>query len=147
MAVIVSVSVVMRVSMGMSVRMSVVECKDTANSDSRFDSEEGGRLPNNLPTHGDRAGVAFSSGGLSDIGIYVKAIVADPESKQIFYFLLLNLSFMFVQMLYGVWTNSLGLISDCKLMLPNEYFLYLYGGELVLTLSLLQTPSSDSHVL
>ncbi|KAF8934947.1 putative zinc transporter msc2 [Dissophora ornata] len=90
---------------------------EAANSESRFDSEEGGRLHNDLPTHGDRpayssAGGQFSSGGLSDIGIYVKAILADPDSKQIFYFLLLNLSFMFVQMLYGVWTNSLGLISD-----------------------------------
>ncbi|KAI7819513.1 cation efflux family-domain-containing protein [Gamsiella multidivaricata] len=83
-------------------------------SDSRFDSEEGGRLHNDLPTHGDRSGHSgqYSSGGVGDIGIYVKAILADQDSKQIFYFLLLNLSFMFVQMLYGVWTNSLGLISD-----------------------------------
>lgn len=89
--------------------------KDT---DSRVD-EEGGRLYNDLPTHGDRAGHpsmggSFTSGGVSDLGQYVKAILADQDSKQIFYFLLLNLSFMFVQMLYGVWTNSLGLISDCK---------------------------------
>ncbi|ORZ16051.1 cation efflux protein [Lobosporangium transversale] len=49
---------------------------------------------------------------MGDIGMYIKAILADQDSKQIFYFLLLNLSFMFVQMLYGVWTNSLGLISD-----------------------------------
>ncbi|KAF9584705.1 putative zinc transporter msc2 [Lunasporangiospora selenospora] len=89
-------------------------------SDSRIDSELGG---SDLPTRGDHAhhrhhhhgATSFSSGGgggIGDLGLYVKAILADQESKQIFYFLLLNLSFMFVQMLYGVWTNSLGLISD-----------------------------------
>ncbi|KAK3811245.1 MAG: cation efflux protein [Benniella sp.] len=57
-------------------------------------------------------GGSFSSGGIGDLGLYIKAILADQDSKQIFYFLLLNLSFMFVQMMYGVWTNSLGLISD-----------------------------------
>lgn len=43
---------------------------------------------------------------------YVKTILSNSESRKIFYFLLLNLSYMGVQMLYGVWTNSLGLISD-----------------------------------
>lgn len=43
---------------------------------------------------------------------YLKAILANPESRKIFYFLCLNLCYMLVQMLYGVWTNSLGLISD-----------------------------------
>ena len=43
---------------------------------------------------------------------YLKTILANPESRKIFYFLVLNLSYMLVQMLYGVWTNSLGLISD-----------------------------------
>ena len=43
---------------------------------------------------------------------YLKTILANPESRKIFYFLMLNLCYMLVQMLYGVWTNSLGLISD-----------------------------------
>lgn len=93
---------------------------EAASSESRFDSEEGGRLHPNLPTHGDSisySGAGYTSGGIADLGLYIKAILADNESKQIFYFLCLNLSFMFVQMLYGVWTNSLGLISDCKLLL------------------------------
>ena len=38
--------------------------------------------------------------------------MSNPESRRIFYFLVLNLFYMMVQMLYGVWTNSLGLISD-----------------------------------
>lgn len=43
---------------------------------------------------------------------YLKTILSNPESRKIFYFLMLNLSYMMVQMLYGIWTNSLGLISD-----------------------------------
>ena len=43
---------------------------------------------------------------------YLKTILANPESRKIFYFLILNMWFMVIQMLYGVWTNSLGLISD-----------------------------------
>lgn len=43
---------------------------------------------------------------------YLNSILSDNESRKIFYFLALNLCYMLVQMLYGVWTNSLGLISD-----------------------------------
>lgn len=43
---------------------------------------------------------------------YMKAIMENAESRKIFYFLMLNLSYMLVQMVYGIWTNSLGLISD-----------------------------------
>ena len=43
---------------------------------------------------------------------YLKTILSNPESRKIFYFLMLNLCYMLIQMLYGVWTNSLGLISD-----------------------------------
>jgi solute carrier family 30 (zinc transporter), member 5/7 len=39
-------------------------------------------------------------------------ILADKDSRRIFYFMLLNLSFMLVQSTYGVLTGSLGLISD-----------------------------------
>ena len=39
-------------------------------------------------------------------------ILADKESRRIFYFMLLNLSFMLIQSTYGVLTGSLGLISD-----------------------------------
>ncbi|KAG8768216.1 putative zinc transporter msc2 [Ceratobasidium sp. 428] len=77
---------------------------------------------------------------------YLKTILANPESRKIFYFLMLNLCYMLVQMLYGVWTNSLGLISDAIHMAfdcmaigmglfasvmatwsPNERFTYGYG--------------------
>ena len=39
-------------------------------------------------------------------------ILADSESRRIFYFMLLNLAFMGVQSTYGFLTGSLGLISD-----------------------------------
>ncbi|KAI9511526.1 hypothetical protein F5148DRAFT_993579, partial [Russula earlei] len=77
---------------------------------------------------------------------HLKTIMANPESRRIFYFLVLNLSYMMVQMLYGIWTNSLGLISDAIHMgfdcmaigvgllasimatwPPNERFTYGYG--------------------
>ncbi len=46
---------------------------------------------------------------------FFDTIMSNPESRKISYFLALNLSFMGVQILYGIWTNSLGLISDGKL--------------------------------
>lgn len=64
---------------------------------------------------------------------YLKTILANPESRKIFYFLILNMWFMVVQMLYGVWTNSLGLISDgarCSsppLRLLTDAVSYTYG--------------------
>ena len=42
----------------------------------------------------------------------VSGILANPDSRRIFQFLCLNLAFMGVQLVWGVWTNSLGLISD-----------------------------------
>lgn len=43
---------------------------------------------------------------------WMRLIFSEKTSRNIFFFLLLNLSFAFVELLYGVWTNSLGLISD-----------------------------------
>lgn len=42
----------------------------------------------------------------------LKQIYEESDSRKIFYFLCINLSFTFVELTYGVWTNSLGLISD-----------------------------------
>ncbi|ESO91197.1 hypothetical protein LOTGIDRAFT_209561 [Lottia gigantea] len=43
---------------------------------------------------------------------WLRLIFSDQTSRRLFGFLILNLSFAFVELLYGVWTNSLGLISD-----------------------------------
>lgn len=50
----------------------------------------------------------------------LKDILRSPESSKIFYFLLLNLAYMFIQLLWGVWTNSLGLISDAIHMVGSD---------------------------
>lgn len=43
---------------------------------------------------------------------WIRLIFSDKNSRNLFLFLLLNLSMAFVELLYGIWTNSLGLISD-----------------------------------
>lgn len=43
---------------------------------------------------------------------WVRLIFSDRNSRNLFLFLILNLSFAFVELFYGAWTNSLGLISD-----------------------------------
>ncbi|CAG8541720.1 15375_t:CDS:10 [Funneliformis caledonium] len=68
-----------------------------------------------LPLHGSANSTFHALRGfgiLENISSYIKIILDNRDSRQIFYFLLLNLSYMFVQMVYGIWTNSLGLISD-----------------------------------
>ena len=49
---------------------------------------------------------------VSKVGGWIRLIMADSNSRNLLGFLLLNLSFAFVELFYGVWTNSLGLISD-----------------------------------
>ncbi|XP_020902949.1 zinc transporter 5, partial [Exaiptasia diaphana] len=49
---------------------------------------------------------------LSTMRSFLRQTLEESESRQIFYFLCLNLFFTGVELAYGVWTNSLGLISD-----------------------------------
>ncbi|KAJ2599119.1 hypothetical protein GGF39_002370 [Coemansia sp. RSA 1721] len=67
----------------------------------------------------DHASISSGSGSwlLSKTRHFIKAIMSDGESRSIFMFLLLNLSYMVVQVIYGYITNSLGLISDAIHML------------------------------
>lgn len=46
------------------------------------------------------------------LGTMVRLVMSDPDSRNLFLFLLLNLTFGVVELVYGIWTNSLGLISD-----------------------------------
>ncbi|PRP86862.1 hypothetical protein PROFUN_05079 [Planoprotostelium fungivorum] len=46
-----------------------------------------------------------------------RTILSGKESRRIFLYLCLTLGFMFVEMVYGLWTNSLSLISDACHML------------------------------
>lgn len=43
---------------------------------------------------------------------WIRLIFSEKTSRRLLGFLVLNLSFAFVELLYGIWTNSLGLISD-----------------------------------
>ncbi|XP_076439815.1 LOW QUALITY PROTEIN: zinc transporter 7-like [Babylonia areolata] len=43
---------------------------------------------------------------------WLRLVFSEQTSRRLFGFLVLNLSFAFVELFYGVWTNSLGLISD-----------------------------------
>jgi len=47
-----------------------------------------------------------------NVGGWIRLILADKNSRNLLGFLCLNLTFAFVELFYGVWTNSLGLISD-----------------------------------
>ena len=47
----------------------------------------------------------------------IAEIWASPTSRKIFLFMLVNFAFMFVELAYGWWTNSLGLITDAFHML------------------------------
>ncbi|KJE97998.1 zinc transporter 5 [Capsaspora owczarzaki ATCC 30864] len=42
----------------------------------------------------------------------LRQVLESKDSRQLFYFLCLNLIFMSVEFLYGYWTNSLGLMTD-----------------------------------
>uniref|UniRef100_A0A1I8GIS0 Zinc transporter 7 n=1 Tax=Macrostomum lignano TaxID=282301 RepID=A0A1I8GIS0_9PLAT len=65
-----------------------------------------------LPIHSKDTGVKASWGICDKIAGWIRLILSDRDSRNLFFFLLLNLSFAFVELFYGVWTNSLGLISD-----------------------------------
>ncbi|KAG4077348.1 hypothetical protein HA402_009749 [Bradysia odoriphaga] len=68
-------------------------------------------LANMLPlTHKDNRSLGYRiKNKLHD---WKRLIFSDKNSRNLFLFLLLNLSFAFVELFYGVVTNSLGLISD-----------------------------------
>lgn len=53
---------------------------------------------------------------------HFQTILHTDSSRKIFYFLLVNLAYMGVQMGYGVMTNSLGLISDGELVYPPRMY-------------------------
>lgn len=48
----------------------------------------------------------------SKVSGWVRLILSDTNSRNLLGFLALNLTFAFVELFYGVLTNSLGLISD-----------------------------------
>uniref|UniRef100_A0A0K2TEX8 Cation efflux protein transmembrane domain-containing protein n=1 Tax=Lepeophtheirus salmonis TaxID=72036 RepID=A0A0K2TEX8_LEPSM len=65
-----------------------------------------------LPTYRDEKPTSFTSRIYQKIKNVIRLILSDRNSKNLLGFLFLNLSFAFVELFYGIWTNSLGLISD-----------------------------------
>ncbi|KAF7267554.1 solute carrier family 30 member 7 [Rhynchophorus ferrugineus] len=63
-------------------------------------------------SHKDNYHRGFGSRIKEKINGYVRLILADRNSRNLFMFLMLNFTFAFVELIYGVWSNSLGLISD-----------------------------------
>lgn len=61
-------------------------------------------------THKDSRGFTYKV--REKFNSLTRLIFSDRNSRNLFLFLLLNLSFAFVELMYGIWTNSLGLISD-----------------------------------
>jgi zinc transporter 5/7 len=49
---------------------------------------------------------------MNGIVMYLQFIMANKDSRYLFFFLLANLAFMVVELIYGLISNSLGLISD-----------------------------------
>lgn len=57
-------------------------------------------------THRDRSNCMYR---IKDtLNSWRRLIFSDKNSRNLFLFLLLNLSFAFVELFYGIWTNSLG---------------------------------------
>lgn len=73
-----------------------------------------GYSPAGLPLY-SITGEALHKTSLSILGLLkggLRHILEESDSRKIFYFLCINMTFTFVELVYGVWTNSLGLISD-----------------------------------
>ncbi|XP_017144288.1 zinc transporter 7 isoform X1 [Drosophila miranda] len=69
------------------------------------------RFPIMIPlSHKDRS--SFGYRVKEQLNSWRRLIFSDRNSRNLFLFLLLNLSFAFVELFYGILTNSLGLISD-----------------------------------
>ncbi|KAK4885226.1 hypothetical protein RN001_001497 [Aquatica leii] len=63
-------------------------------------------------SHKDTSGGGILTRIKERINGWMRLIFSDRNSRNLFLFLILNFSFAFVELAYGIWTNSLGLISD-----------------------------------
>lgn len=61
---------------------------------------------------GNSSGMSSTASLLSKIKGALRAVVSDSNARNLMGFLALNFVFAFVELAYGMWTNSLGLISD-----------------------------------
>lgn len=78
-----------------------------------LDSDDEGLLPTSLKPKG----FFGSSTIMSNVKLILRSILDNKESRKIFYFLIVNFAFMFVELFFGIVTNSLGLVGDAFHML------------------------------
>jgi hypothetical protein len=83
-----------------------------------------------LPTYISVPKSSKSSGGvghgltgfsMKEVRMMFKHFMSDQTSMRIFIFLTINFLFMFVELIYGFYSNSLGLISDAGHMLVSRH--------------------------
>lgn len=63
-------------------------------------------------TSGNSSGMSSTASLLAKIKGALRAVISDSNARNLMGFLVLNFVFAFVELAYGMWTNSLGLISD-----------------------------------
>ncbi|KAG8983724.1 putative zinc transporter msc2, partial [Tulasnella sp. 427] len=85
--------------------------------------------------------VPTRTGATRTLRTYLKVIMENEESRKIFYFLMVNLAYMVIQLLWGFWTNSLGLVSDAIHMFFDCLSV---GGELATVVCKKEVPIADS---
>jgi len=81
---------------------------------------------------------SFSNWLIVDV---VKVTWNNPQSQKILIFFSINMAFMFVELLYGYWTNSLGLMSDAFHMLFDCAALFIG----LIASYIAQLPKSDNE--
>lgn len=67
----------------------------------------------------------FLQGAFSGLDAVIKDATRNNDSKKLFYFLCLTMSFMMVEVVVGLWTGSLGLISDAGHMFFDSAALFI----------------------
>jgi hypothetical protein len=69
---------------------------------------------NGIPAHRSNHNLFYGGVGRTSsfpFSHYLSSILKNKETRNVFFFLVLNISFCVVEFLYGFWSNSLGLTS------------------------------------
>ncbi|CAG5104975.1 Oidioi.mRNA.OKI2018_I69.chr1.g1721.t1.cds [Oikopleura dioica] len=73
-----------------------------------FSMDKGNELPHGLFDEKPKPGMRV----IQKFKEYFRKIIKEKDTRNLFFFICINLSFAFVELFYGIWTNSLGLVSD-----------------------------------
>lgn len=92
-------------------------------------------------THKDKRSLSYRI--KSKLYDWKRLIFSDKNSRNLFLFLLLNLSFAFVELFYGIATNSLGECVCAEIMCLPSFCIYLYSSATTSTLCLVSAISGQ----